>query len=58
VSLYAEPAAGVPFAGEALVSACIESGSHALLVDEPSTPAAFFDLSSRVGGELLQGLAK
>jgi len=58
VSPYSEPTENTPFAADSLVSACIESGSGALLLDEATTPAEFFDLSTRVAGELLHGLSK
>jgi len=41
-----------------VVAGCIESGSRAVLLDEGVAPAGFFDLSSRVAGELLHGLGK
>lgn len=42
----------------AIVTGCIESGSRAVLLDERTAPAAFFDLSTRVAGELLHELGK
>jgi hypothetical protein len=36
-----------------VVEACIESGAHGLLLDHGSLPPAFFDLSSRIAGELV-----
>jgi hypothetical protein len=36
---------------------CIESGSQLILVDEVNLPAAFFDLSSGMAGELLHRLS-
>ena len=35
---------------------CIESGAHALLLDEAALPPHFFDLSSGMAGELLHKL--
>ena len=40
----------------ALVSACFEHDTRALLLDEGVLPPAFFDLSSGVAGELVQRL--
>ena len=36
-----------------IVQQCIESGSNALLLDENAIPPHFFDLSSRVAGDLV-----
>jgi len=36
-----------------LVEACIERAADGLLLDHGSLPAAFFDLSSRIAGELV-----
>ena len=41
----------------AIVTSCIESGADALLLDEQSLPADFFDLSSGLAGELLHRLS-
>jgi hypothetical protein len=38
------------------VASCIEQGADALLFDAGALPAAFFDLSSGVAGELAQKL--
>jgi hypothetical protein len=38
----------------ALVSACIEHGSHGLLIHAQNLPPAFFALHSRFAGEFLQ----
>jgi hypothetical protein len=35
---------------------CIEHGARALLLDRDALPAAFFDLSTGVAGELVQKL--
>jgi hypothetical protein len=35
---------------------CIELGAHALLFDRGALPAAFFDLSTGIAGELAQKL--
>jgi hypothetical protein len=40
----------------AAVVRCIEHGSRALLLDRDALPAAFFDLSTGVAGELVQKL--
>jgi PadR family transcriptional regulator AphA len=55
---YAEPGEGVPFEADSLVSTCIEGGAGALLLDAPIVPAPFFDLRTRLAGELLHGLSK
>jgi hypothetical protein len=39
-----------------LVTLCIEHGARALLLDERTTPAAFFNLASGFAGELLHKL--
>src|SRR5690606_95518 len=36
-----------------LVDACIERGADRLLIDHEALPAEFFDLSSRVAGDLV-----
>ena len=41
-----------------VVTACIESGTHGLLVDDGVLPPAFFDLSTRVAGTLVQRLTQ
>jgi hypothetical protein len=56
--MYAEPDGQRPFDADALVSSCIESGADALLLDAPAVPAGFFDLSTRLAGNLLHGLSK
>jgi uncharacterized protein DUF4180 len=55
MSSYYEQKPGA-FDPAAVATACVESGSHALLVDAPALPPAFFDLSSGVAGELLHRL--
>lgn len=42
----------------AIVVGCIESGARAVLLDERVAPPELFDLSTRVAGEILHGLAK
>jgi len=39
-----------------LATQCVESGSGALLLDAAALPPEFFDLSSRIAGELLHQL--
>ncbi|HEX2208801.1 MAG TPA: DUF4180 domain-containing protein [Longimicrobium sp.] len=39
------------------VTACIESGAGALLIDRDALPPEFFDLSTRVAGTMVQRLA-
>jgi len=56
--LYVEPAAGTAFTPDALLSACIEAGYAALLLDRSTMPDEFFDLSSRLAGEVLHALSK
>jgi hypothetical protein len=56
--VYIESTAGTDFTPDALVAACIEADAAALLLDRGAIPAAFFDLSSRVAGELLHALSK
>jgi hypothetical protein len=46
------------FTPDSLVAACIERGAPALLLDRPAIPDEFFDLSSRLAGELLHALSK
>lgn len=55
---YVEPAEGTAFDVDALVATCIENGASAMLLDAPMIPAEFFDLSTRLAGELLHGLSK
>ena len=40
----------------AVVTSCIESGAHQLLLDEGALPPAFFDVSTGVAGDLVQRL--
>jgi hypothetical protein len=58
VTSYFEPGVGRAFEPAAVAIACIEHGSRHLLLDEPALPAAFFDLSSGLAGELLHHLGK
>jgi hypothetical protein len=53
-----EPDALVASDPSAVVTGCIESGSRAVLMDDGVAPPEFFDLSTRLAGELLHGLAK
>jgi hypothetical protein len=55
---YAEPGEHSTFDTDTLVSTCIESGAGALLLNAQVIPPTFFDLSTRVTGELLHGLSK
>jgi hypothetical protein len=48
---------GGSFDPAAVATECIESGVGSLLVDRAALPAAFFDLSSGVAGELLHRLS-
>lgn len=56
--LYIEPVPGADFTPDSLVAACVEGGAAALLLDRPAIPDEFFDLSSRLAGELLHALSK
>lgn len=40
-----------------LLGACLEHGTGGLLLDDGALPPEFFDLSSRVAGELVQRVA-
>ena len=55
---YIEPTTETTFDPDVLVSICIENGAGALLLDDSAAPIEFFDLSTRVAGELLHGLSK
>ncbi len=57
MSTYFEPTPAHPFDPTAVVISCIESGAQALLLDEGTLPAHFFDLSSGAAGELLHKLS-
>lgn len=52
-----EPAAAAPFDPRAVATQCIESGTGALLLDAHALPPEFYDLSTRVAGELLHRLS-
>lgn len=52
----AQPAGG--FDALKVITACIESGSHALLIDRDALPPEFFDLSTGVAGALVQRLTQ
>lgn len=53
-----EPEAGRGLDPRAVAAGCFESGSRAVLFDEATAPPEFFDLSTRVAGELLHELGK
>jgi len=40
-----------------ILTGCIESGARAVLLDQAGLPPEFFDLSSRVAGDLLHKLS-
>ncbi len=46
-----------PFDPLAVFTSCIESGAPALLLDQDALSAEFFDLSTRLAGELLHKLS-
>lgn len=54
---YFEPDPGAPLDPSEILTGCVESGSRAVLLDEDGLPSEFFDLSSRVAGELLHKLS-
>lgn len=56
MSAYYEPEPGTRFDPDAIFVRCVESGAHALLLDEPAIPGSFFDLSTGLAGELLHKL--
>jgi len=47
---------GAPSGAHELVSACVENDSRHLLIDDRQLPPEFFDLRSRLAGELIQKL--
>jgi hypothetical protein len=53
---FFEPTGAQPADPVAALRSCIERGRRALLLDHGSLPAAFFDLSTGVAGELVQRL--
>jgi Domain of unknown function (DUF4180) len=53
---FFEPDGAEPIAPVAALVHCIEHGARALLLDRDALPAAFFDLSTGVAGELVQKL--
>lgn len=57
MSTYFEPTPADPFDPTGVVRSCIESGAHALLLDEAALSPNFFDLSSGAAGELLHKLS-
>lgn len=50
----APPQPAGTFDPAAIVRACVESGAPALLLDEGALPPEFFDLSTRLAGDLVQ----
>lgn len=56
MSAYYEPDAAERIEPLAAVVGCMEHGADALLLDRHALPAAFFDLSTGVAGELVQKL--
>lgn len=58
IARFFEPDTGRASDPSDIVTGCIESGVRAVLLDHGVAPADFFDLSSRVAGELLHGLGK
>jgi hypothetical protein len=57
MAAYYEPNPSTPLDPTRIVADCIESGAACLLLDEPSLPPQFFDLSSGLAGELLHRLS-
>jgi hypothetical protein len=53
---FFEPEGARPVDPLRAVVACIESGTYALLLDDGALPAAFFDLSTGVAGDVVQKL--
>lgn len=53
-----EPDAREAFDPRGIVTACIESGADAVLLDEAALTPEFFDLSTRAAGELFHQLGK
>jgi PadR family transcriptional regulator AphA len=60
VSAYFEfpPQPAGEFDAAGVVTACIESGTDRLLLDDGALPPEFFDLSTRVAGTLVQRLTQ
>jgi hypothetical protein len=56
--VFLEPDAARAADPSGILAGCIESGARAVLMDEDVAPADFFDLSTRMAGELLHGLGK
>jgi hypothetical protein len=56
VTTFFEPDRADAFDAATLVAGCVERRARALLLDREALPAAFFDLSSGVAGELAQKL--
>jgi hypothetical protein len=55
---YFEPEPDQPFDAASIATSCIEHGARAVLLDQRAIPPEFFDLSTRVAGELLHCLGK
>ncbi len=58
VLLYIEPIPGTAFTPDSLIALCVEGGASALLLDRSAIPAEFYDLSSRLAGDILHALSK
>ncbi|MQA91243.1 MAG: DUF4180 domain-containing protein [Gemmatimonas sp.] len=54
---YFEPASDEGLDPSVVTTPCIESGASSILLDEDVLPAEFFDLSTRLAGELLHRLS-
>jgi len=53
---YFEPQPDQRFDPATIATSCIEHGARAVLLDDGAIPREFFDLSTRVAGELLHRL--
>lgn len=53
---YFEPDTGWERDPSSVVGGCLENGSQSVLLDESAIPVEFFDLGSRLAGELLHKL--
>ncbi len=58
MSPFAEFTDADAFTPYAVLAACVEQGEQALLIDRSALPPAFFDLRTRLAGELTQRLAQ
>ena len=56
MTIFEPEALGAPLDPNQAVTACIESGADALLLDQEALTPEFFDLSSGVAGNLVQRL--